>query len=189
MSDEKRITSTGQGKIQKQTAWEKAKGRFFKTDLSTIGDKIVDEAIIPSIKKIISDIVDTVLYGEKRSSSSSIGLGAGRIGTMISYNSIFDSGKKKEKAATAIAAPASVSIGQVIAADTDAAERCILQMMEIQSKFGMVRLADLYDYFEEAAPTSYYNYGWRDFGAAKTRPLDDGRCLIIPPTLELLQTN
>ena len=187
MSDEKRVTSTGLGEIHKQTALEKAAGRFFKTDMSTIWDKIVDEAIIPSVKRVISDIVDTVLYGERRSSSSlsSLGIGAGRIGTMISYNSMFDGGKKKEK----IQAIPEVSIGQVIAANKGEAEKCILQMMEIQSKYGAAKIGDLYDFFGDAAPSSYNNYGWRDFGAAKTKELDDGRCLIIPPMIELLQTN
>lgn len=188
MDNEKRVTSTGLGTIKKPSAWEKATSRFFKGDASTIGDRIIDEAIIPSVKKIISDIVDTILYGEKRSSASAFGLGTGRVGTMISYNSIFDS-EKKTKSAPALTFPSNLAIGQVIAENSEEAERCILQMMEIQSKFGSVRVGDLYDHFGEAAPSSYNNYGWRDFGAAKTKLLDDGRCLIIPPILELLQTN
>lgn len=184
MDDEKRITSTGQGEISKPSAFNRFASRFIKEDASVIKDRIVDDAIIPSIKRIISDIVDMVLYGEKRSTTSYSSFSSGRLGQMISYGSMFD---KKQKPAEVEQRP--VDIGQVTVPTREAAERCIEQMMEIESRYGHVRVSDLYDYFGEACSRTLNSYGWRNFASAKVKPLVDGRYLIVPPMMELLQTN
>ena len=108
---------------------------------------------------------------------------------MISYNSMFDNAKKKKINEQPRNNGFNFDdIGRVIVDSNEDAEKCIAQMIEIESTYGNVRVADLYDYFHESAPHTMSPYGWHDFASAKVKPLNDGSYLIIPPQLELLQT-
>ena len=178
--------------IKKKTSFDKFKENFFKEDFKTVRDNAIENVIIPSIKKIISDTItnsiDMVLYGEPRHTSDSLfgrSGGISRISMMTPYNSLFD--KKKDKPATTPSREA-YEYGMVTVHSKKEAEDVIAMMLDIQSQFNDVRVADLYDLVGEVPKSTDNRYGWTDFASARYERLSDGRYLIIPPQIELLQT-
>ena len=185
--EERRVTVTGSGRIKKKTAWDKFWGNFVQQDMEDVGDKIIN-GFANAVKRVISDTVDMILFGETRSNRPpSVFNATGRIGTMISYNSMFDNSSKKKKPEVKSGFNFD-EIGKIIVDSSEDAEACIAQMIDIESKYGNVRVGDLYDYFHESTPHTLASYGWHNFAAAKVKPLNDGTYLIVPPMIELLQT-
>lgn len=187
MAEEKRVKSTGSGSIKRPSAWNRFKGNFMQEDRDIIENKIID-SIANVVKRIISDTVDIILYGDTTNKTFTSFNSSGKVGsTFISYNSMFNGGKKK----TPLIEDRTFNtqeIGQIMVPSKEEAEKCIAQMMDVENNYGNVRVGDLYDYFGESAPSTLVSYGWHDFASTRVKPLPNGSWLIIPPVLELLQT-
>jgi hypothetical protein len=170
---------------------DKFKDNFIKQDIHVVKDKLVDNVLIPSIKRIISDTIsngiDMILYGEVQNKNSwgfpNSSSGFSKI-SMIPYNSIFEKKKPMEQQS----ANEVYEYGRVTVASMEAAKDVIRQMREICDLYHNVRVADLYDLVKLVPNGTDNRYGWTDFSTATFRMLPDGRYLIVTPPVELLQT-
>lgn len=179
--------------IKKKSGFDKFKENFFKEDFATVRDNAVDNVIIPSIKRIISDTIsnsiDLFLYGEARHTSADTGWLKSGI-SRISYNSMFGGGSSQKKSQQQQARPdyrGAYDYGLVVVPTWDDAEKVISSMMEIISNYGNARVADLYDIVGETPQSTDNRYGWTEFASTKKKRLPDGTVMLIPPQVELLQ--
>lgn len=167
-------------KSKKKSEFRKIADRFVADDMSKITKSIVDDTIVPSIKKAISDMivnaVDTVLYGESgRSRRSGYGSsGASR----VSYRAYYEDDRRRSAQSQN---RSDVDYDELIFDTRADADAVLDSMQEIISCYGKVSIADLYD-LARVTTTNYTlnNYGWTDISGCRSIRVRDGYILKLP---------
>lgn len=158
-----------------------------KSDLKKITDVIVSEdarnvksyilfdILIPSVKKVISEIVtngiDMILYGEtgvtKRNSINNV--------SRVSYGKFYE---ERDRGYTR--PRVGYNYDDIILSSRGEAEAVLDSMDEILSKYGTVSVADLYDMVGIECNYTDNNYGWTDITTAKVIPVREGFIIKLP---------
>lgn len=177
--------------VKKESEGSKLKKKFFAEDAKTVGGHVVDTVVIPSIKKIISDIVKTsvdyFLYGSKGARPTS---GPG----IISYNQYYNRGTTIG-GGTPITYGGSplnggrpntlYSVNEVIFPERDDAEKVLLNLKESIVSFGMVSVADFYEMINQRSVFTDQKWGWRDLSQADVIRVDNGFQIRFPRLVAL----
>jgi hypothetical protein len=194
---EKRVKEPiAQAEIARKNVFDKFKENFIKQDISVVKGKLVDDVIIPSIKKIVSDTIsngiDMILYGEVQGRGGRPN-GGTFSNVMFPYNSIYDNkgkgGKVKPQQNQGSDNSQVYEYGKIVVGSMEQAKAIIRQLKEMKDIYGNVRVADLYDLGGLAPNSNDNRYGWTDVSSITFRMLSDGRYLIVTPPVELLQSN
>lgn len=175
---------TGQVSTKKKNGFRKIADTFIQEDMPRVKNYILDDVLIPSIKKAVSDIVrngiDMLLYGETGRSKENKPRAA-----RVSYRSYYESPDtsrrdRYESRSTAY------DYDDIVLTDRGDAEVVLNQMDEIIEKYGFVKVADLYDLV--GITTNNHcanNYGWTDIRSARVVRVQDGYILKLPKALPI----
>lgn len=158
---------------------------FAPGDMSSIGEYIMMDVIIPATKKMISEIVrngiDMFLYGES---------GRGRTyngpSDKVSYRSYYGSNDNNRSANTSTRARSVFNYDTIVIPTRQEAEEVIRQMDAIVETYQMVSVADLYDLCG-ITDNNYMNskYGWTSIRTAEAVRVRDGYILKLPRAMPL----
>lgn len=174
--------------IKKESEASKLKKKFFAEDIRTVSGHVVDSVVIPSLQKILSDIVkggiDYLIYGSKVPKSQS---GPG----LISYNNYYNRTSypgvspysipiNGNSPSSSISQPSVYAIDEVIFRERSDAEEVLLRMKEAISSYGMVSVADFYDLINQRCDFTARKYGWRDLKTADIIRINDGFSIRFP---------
>lgn len=170
--------------VKKESEGNKLKKKFFAEDIKTVGGHVVDSVIIPSLQKILSDIVkggiDYLIYGSKGARTQS---GPG----IISYNSYY--GRNGVVGTPVYTSPINgnstrpstlYSVNEVIFPERGDAEEVLLKMRESIASYGMVSVADFYDLINQRCSFTDQKWGWRDLRTADVIRVNDGFSIRFP---------
>ena len=179
--------------VKKPNAAKKIASSLFVEDAKNVGNYLLNDVVIPSVKDTISSIVsngiDMLLFGEggkakRRSSSSSI------FGT-LNYNAISTSkaknvvigGSKDTKSTNSYDR---VQADELIFETRAQCQEAIYRMHDVMDEYKLLSIADLYDIV--GLPTSYTdnNYGWDDISGAEPVRLPNGTYLLKLPKVKPL---
>ena len=154
-------------------------GRFNlsdKPDLQDIKKYIVEDVLIPTIKKTITDVVknsiDMFFYGEVSRSTRSNS-------SRISYSSYYDRDREPRSRRN------SLLIDDIVLESRAEAEEVLDRLDEMIEEFGMASVLNLYDLIGVTAPFTADKYGWTDIRNATAVRVRDGYLLKLPRVMPL----
>lgn len=178
---------SGTARTVKKSEMRKFADSFIAEDLSNVGEYIVKDVFIPTIKKTIFDIItngiDMLLYGTTgRSNKNSI---AGK----VSYRNYYDqrnsdrgysSNNYSNRPKTS-----RYSYDEIVLNSRGEAEEVLMRMEELIENYKMASVADLYDLVGISGDYTDNKYGWMNLRGADVIRVRDGYLLKMPRALPL----
>lgn len=174
----------GTAKVAKKGEFQKAVDAFLPEEgLTGIKDHVIMDVVIPTIKKIISDTVETILYG-------ATGTGAHKQTT--SYSGYYNRKEEEERYSRPIGSSrlnASYSYEEIVLETRGQALSVIACMEEVIDTYECVSVADLYEMVDLTGNYTDNNYGWLDLRGAQVIQLRrGGYALKLPKPVKLPST-
>lgn len=162
--------------VKKQNEMSKIGKALFQEDIKSAGEHVVQDVILPSIKKLIVDSVknsiDFLIYGGKTGQNNT---GA----RTISYQNYYTS-RTNPTPQPSYSKPAIYSVNDVIFTDRGEAEATLLRLKEEVDRYGMASVGDFYDLICQPSKYTDQKYGWRDLTAAQVVRNRDGFSIQFP---------
>ena len=172
---------------QKKSGFRKLAQGLIAEDMPKVKSYILDDVLIPSFKKAISDIVrngiDIILYGEAGKTKSSSTPGA-----KVSYRSYYAEPVRSDRdRGRDYSRPRSdFDFDEVLFANRGDAEVVLTQMEDAIEKYRFVRVADFYDLAGiTISNRCVNNYGWTDLRSASIIRNRDGYIINLPKALPI----
>lgn len=180
---EKRVEKiiTGNVSTKKKSKFQDV---FVGEDANNVKDYIIQDVIIPNIKMTIVDSVCDgirMFFGQGRRNN-----GDGRRNSpssRISYGSFYDRGYDRRDYPPRTRS--NYSHDDVIFDSRGEAEDVLDRMDELIRRYGMVRVADLYDLVGITGHYTDNDYGWTNLRNASIQRVRDGYLLKMPKALPL----
>lgn len=152
---------------------------FISEDISSVKNYIFMDVLVPAIKKAIYDIVtngiDMFLYG---------GTGKGKsgsvVGSKVSYGSFYDNKNANVRRNAEPAKSSGFEYDDLEFTSRGDAEMVLQQMNDAISRYGIVTVADMYDFAGLTAPFTSQKYGWMSVGGVPVVRTRDGYILKLP---------
>lgn len=167
---------SGKAKTKKKSELTKLASIFIPEDITNVGTYIVADILVPKVKDVISDIVNTLLFGEGGRGRKSVS------GTKVSYRSFYE--KNNDRSSTGVRAGSrdSFDYENIIFETAGDAEMVLQSMDDILDQYRIVSVGDLYD-LADVSTTNFQvnNYGWTDLSSAKVVRMRDGDYTIKFP--------
>lgn len=169
---------SGTAKVKKKNEMQKFASVFISEDAKSVKSYIITDVLIPGIKKVITETVNLILYGESKSKSNN------STSPKPSYRSYYDS--NNNTANTAITRRSAYSYDNIVVDNRADAEEVLDNMNNIIRKYGIVSVADMYDLVGIVGNYTDNKYGWTDLRTAKIeRERDGGYRIDLPRALPL----
>ena len=164
--------------VRKKGIFKKFLETIFSDDPESVKTYVVQEVLIPNVKKAISDIVsngtDILLYGESRRPKQS----GNPSGSRISYSSYSNYYSQPTRTDTK---KESNDFGQdIILESRSSAESVLMQLEEAISRYKMVSVADLNDILGITGAFTDNKYGWYDLSSAQIVRVREGYLIKLP---------
>lgn len=177
-NDEKKIEKVinGTAKVKKKSDARKFADVFISEDVTNVRDYIWMDVLVPSIKKVISEMVssgiDMILYGESgRSKKSSTS------GSRVSYRDYYDD-RRDHVRDTRVRTR--FDYDDLIFETRGEAESVREQMDDVIDKYGFVTVSDMYDMADITAPYTSNRYGWTNIRNAEIVRIREGYVIKLP---------
>lgn len=165
---------------KKKTIGEKFKNTFVVDDAEKVGDYIIKDVVIPTIKDTIVDIVtkgiNMIFYGDARSVKTTNRNYVGTRTNYGSYSSSLDNRTRNIDRKTR----ASHDFDNLIFSSRGEAEEVRDHLAELTYMYGQATVADLYDLAGITSEYTDHNYGWEELGTSKVRRVRDGYIVVLP---------
>lgn len=160
--------------------------RLFGDNLSSIGEYILYDVLLPAAKSTFSDIVtnsiEMMLYGE---ASNSRRLRRDRGRTYVSYNSIYDRRRSSSRPSRERRTASRHSFSDVILDTRQDAEEVLGSLVELVDTYDVASVADFYAAVGLEAEWSDNKYGWDNLASSEVRRVRDGYILKLPKPMIL----
>lgn len=165
--------------VRKKGAIRKFMGTIFSDDADSVKTYVVQEVLIPAVKKLISDVMsngtDILLYGESKRNKPQ-----NSNGSRISYSSYSGYYSQANLKTDSVKKPSN-EFGQDIILETRGqAEDVLIRLEEIVEKYRMVSVSDLNDILGISGQFTDAKYGWHDISSAQIVRVRDGFLLKLP---------
>lgn len=167
--------------IKKKSALAKIRDMFISEDADKVGNYILLDVLVPSIKRAIVDIIKSsadMIFGTKGSTST---------GTKYTYGGTpyvqYSSSNKKPE--TRDVSRSQYEIGNFIFNSKDDADKIIDNLNDLIEVYGMASVADLCELV--GAPYEFVanKYGWKNLHDAISIRTPDGYSLRLPKSMPL----
>ena len=174
--EEKKIEKvvTGSVKKKKKNKVTKLTSVFLPEDVTSVKDYILQDALIPAVKKFITDSVDMVLYGETGSKKK-------RSGSFVSYRDFSD--KRERKGYNDYKSRTMFDYDDIFLESRRDAENVLKQMHDIINDYGILSVADMFDLVGEPANYTMNKYGWHNIDNAEIVHTREGYKIKMPRAL------
>lgn len=182
------VTPIATVKRKKKSEISKFSQTFISDDAKNVKSYVVDDVLVPSVKKAIADIVSNginmILYGETRRTS-----GDNRVGIRPSYRSYYDDYRRESRPSTYVRP---YVYDDLTFQDERSAVDVLDAMRDILHMQGTVSVAEMYDQCkdEKGNPilSNYTDnkYGWTDLRSAYAEQKSNGDWILrLPKALPL----
>lgn len=167
----KKVT-TGTVKVKKKSFIEKFFGSFIAEDAGSVKDYIIDDILIPGIKKGIYDVIVgglEKLFGTKSSARRTTA-------STVSYRDYYDRNKAEPIRPT----NRGYEFDDILFDTKDDANEVLESMYDILDRYAIVSVADYYDLIGQPAKYTDNNYGWDSLTAATLVRYSNGYGIKLP---------
>ena len=177
----KKVEAIVSGNVTKKekTGFQKFVNRFISDDIDDIGNYILTDVLIPAGKKLIVDVVDSLVYPGGRGSASKKS-GPSNI-SFTNYRSSSGSQNTRRSNYT----QSVLDYDSLIFSSRMEAESVLNKMCEMVETYGLVSIADMYDLAGVSHPFTYDKYGWYDLRTADVVRSNDGYYIKTPKVVSL----
>ena len=175
-SDDKKIEKvvTGAVKTKKKSEARKFADVFIAEDMSSVGSSILNDVVIPALKKLIYDAgknaLEMSLFGGTRRGDRD------SRGAQVSYRQYYDNDRFDDSPRTR----SRLDFDDLTFANRGDAERVLDEMIETVRRYGLVTVADMYEMAGERQPYTSNNFGWMSLRGADVERCRDGYYLRLP---------
>lgn len=171
---EQAVTTGAQ--LKKKSGFSKFKDTLLSDDSSSVKSYILNDVLIPSFKKAVSDIVtngiDIILYGETRHANKSNNT------SKISYTKYYND-RDTEIRRRSISSVHDCD--DVLVSSRAEASKVLDALQNIIDQYGIASVADFYDIVGITDHNfTDNNYGWSNISAARVTPTRDGWLICMP---------
>lgn len=174
---------SGQVKTKEKTGWQKFVSRFISEDMDDIGNYILSDVLIPAGKKLIVDVVDSLVYPGGRGSASR---SSGGPNTVSFRNYRAEQERRSSNSVRRSNYTQSVlDYDSLIFNSRVEAETVLQKMMEMLETYGLVSIADMYDLAGVTHPFTYDKYGWYDLRNSDVIRTNEGYYIKTPKVVSL----
>ncbi len=167
------------GTVKQQSDFSKVVKLFVADDMATMKERLRDEVLIPAIKSLLADSLDTVLYGI---TGSRKGKTSGSSAGTVAYNSIYN-GIKNNKSQTKASETLSRNIYELKSIEfgnRGDAEAVIESMTDLIDTYKEVTVADYYDLVGVTGKFTDNKYGWTNLQNASVSRSRGVYTLVLP---------
>ncbi len=165
---------SGNARQRKKSVGSKLGSAIISNDVDSVGNYIFMDVLVPSFKKMISDIVCNgvnMLLGEPNRDRSRSN------GSRVSYRAYYD--ERNDRQSSQRVRP-SYSYDDIIFDDRGDAEEVLCRMEELIDRFQVVSVADLFDMAGLSCNYTDNKYGWTDLRDARVERVHDGYVIRLP---------
>lgn len=170
--EEKKIEKIVNGKVKKKKKTRFA-DIFTSEDLNNVKSYVIDDVLLPAVKRAINDIVSEgihmLLYGEKSTKSNTPG-------SRVSYRSYYDRSDSRISRDTSPV----YNYDEIVLESRSEAEDVLSRMDEIIDQYGIISVADFYDLVGVSSNYTDNKYGWVDIRTAEVIRTRDGYKIKLP---------
>lgn len=177
-TDEKRVKKvvTGPVRTRKRSEINKLTDIFISEDAKNVKSYIINDMIVPTVKKIIVGSIDMLLNGGEATYSGR------KTTSKVSYNRYYDD-RRDDRRDDRPRAKTRFDFDEIVFDSRAEAEAVRRQMIDTIQEYGVVTVADMYDMAELTQPFTSNRYGWYDIRGAETVRLRDGGYVIKLPKI------
>lgn len=179
--DEKRVekVSVGAVKTKKKNQLGKVAGIFISDDVHNVGEYLLTDVLVPTLKKAALGALDMILNGGAPTYT-------GRSNTSkVSYRRYYDEPTYARHDAAPTARPR-FDYDDIIFETRGDAEAVLEEMRNIIVKYdGFVTVADMYDLVDISQPYTSNKYGWTSLRSAEVVRTRDGYILKLPKVMAI----
>ena len=173
---------SGSVTVKKKSALAKMRDMFIAEDANKVGNYILLDVLVPSVKRAIVDVIKSsadMIFGTtgSKSSNSSTKYSYGGM-PYVSYSSV---NKRPEPTV----ARSQYEIGDIIFENRPDAEEVLSQMDELISVYGQASVADLCESVGTPYEYSANKYGWKNLHDAVPIKTPHGYSLRLPRPIPL----
>ena len=172
--EKKEIVSVAKARVKRETTAKKVVGEIIREDARSVGETVLWDVIIPTVKNLISDTVtrgiESMLYG-----------GDSRPRSRSSYSDYSGYSRPKgtrdrpaERRERRSARHAEPERNEIIFDTRSDANDVIDRMSDLIDQYGQVSLADLNALIGASSNFIDDNWGWTDMGSFDVRQVRDG---------------
>lgn len=180
---EKRVKKVVSGKVKtRENKGRKFADVFLAEDLNTVKKHVLEDTVIPFVKKMIfesvKDIFEYALWGKSGRSSS-----GSSSSNKISYRSYYDDGRDRDRDRDRDRGgsySSKFNYEDLVFETRADAEAVRMQMADIIDQYDFVSIGDLYDMADRTAPPTAFNYGWYNVSRAEVVRVYDGYIIKLP---------
>lgn len=166
----------GTAKTKQKSGVDRLANSLISEDVKDVKSYIFMDILIPSIKKVIVDIVsdgiEMIMYGKSGRNRK------GSTASKISYRSYYDR-RENDRPAT----PRAISrydYDDIVLDNRGEAEDVLSRMIEAVEEYGVVSVADLYDLVGMQHNFTDNKYGWTSLRTASVERTRDGYWIKLP---------
>lgn len=153
---------------------------FIQEDISNVKSFIISDVVIPTVKKLALDIVESILYpggGSGRSTRSP--------GSKVTYTSYDKAYRSDDRFARSTERKNTYDYDNITFTSRHDAEIVLGAMDDVIDKYGVVRVADFYDFAGVTGSYTDNNYGWYNLTSAKVERVRDGYIIRLPKAMSI----
>lgn len=172
--EKKEIVSVAKARVKRESTAKKVVGEIIREDARSVGETVLWDVIIPTVKNLISDTVtrgiESMLYG-----------GDSRPRSRSSHSDYSGYSRPKdrrdrpaERRSTRSARHAEPERNEIIFDTRSDANDVIDRMSDLIDQYGQVSLADLNALIGASSNFIDDNWGWTDMGSFDVRQVRDG---------------
>lgn len=154
----------GEVKTKKKSGAEKIASKFLAEDVKNVKTHLIDDVVIPAVKKTIVDFikegVDALIWGSSRRDNRS------SVVDRVSYGNYYNN---QTRYPVADSRPrASFDYDRIVLTDKGEAEMVLARLDEVIATYGHARVSDLYDLLGMTCDFTCNDYGWTNLSTART---------------------
>lgn len=167
----------GPVKTKKKNEMSKISNAIFSEDAKNVKNFVLLDVVVPSFKKLISDIVtnavDMLLFGGKQRDD--------RRGSAprVSYRNYYDQ-RENDRPYRSSSSRSNSDYDDVILSSRGEAEYVLDSLNDIIEQYGRASVGDLYDLVGLVGDWSTNDYGWTNISSARVISTRDGWLLDMP---------
>lgn len=166
----------GVAKTKKKSEFSKLGGMFISEDAGNIKEYLLMDWLLPNVKKAIVTCVDMLLNGGHTTYDS-----RSRGGARVSYSSYYDRDRRDDRGTSVSYARNRLDFDDLIFESRGDAEAVLDELFHCLNKYGVVRVADLYDAAGKTPPYTANRYGWMNLRNAEVVRVSGGDYIIKLP--------
>lgn len=178
---ERKMQKVVSGKVTtRENKGRKFMSNFIAEDAGNVGNTVVNDVVVPAIKKLISEgiatVVDMFLFGETR-------IHKNKNGNKVSYRSYYEDryGNGNSESRGVRTTGNRFDYDDILFDDRGEAELVLDNMRDALREYGLISIADMYDMAGLTPPPTSNRYGWTSLRNAEVKRVRGGDYIIELP--------